>query len=94
MSQHESFTPWLKYRRSQAWWLWAGVALVVLAVIGSMTSPMAIGEAAKHSRVVGAGKTIIEGGTGGSSPLPVTTWWLSTPTPRVAILNAWRSCYR
>src|SRR5438270_10397262 len=73
MSQHESFTPWLKYRRSQAWWLWAGVALVVLAVIGSMTSPMAIGEAAKHSRVVGAGKTIIEGGTGGSSPLPVTT---------------------
>ena len=77
MSQHESstskFTPWLKYRPSRAWWLWAGVALVVLAVIGSMISPMAIGEAAKHSRVVGAGKTIIEGGTGGSSPLPVTT---------------------
>src|SRR5713101_8442614 len=77
MSQYEFFTSkfpaWLNYRPTQARWLWAGVALVALVVIGSTTSPLAVGEAAKHVRVSGAGRTIIEGGTGGTSPLPVTT---------------------
>ena len=77
MSQHESFTSkfraLLNYRPTQGWWLWVGVALVTLVVIGSITSPLAVGEAAKQGHVSGAGKTIIEGGTGGTSPLPVTT---------------------
>ena len=77
MSQYEFFISrfrmWLNYRPTQARWLWAGVALVALVVIGSATSPVAVGEGAKHGRVSGAGKTIIEGGTGGTSPLPVTT---------------------
>ncbi len=77
MSQYEfvtsKFPAWLNHRPTQAWWLCAGVALVALVVIGSTTSPLAVGEAAKHGRVSGAGRTIIEGGTGGTSPLPVTT---------------------
>ena len=77
MSQCEFFTSkipaCLNYRSTQARCLWAGVALVALVVIGSPTSPLAVGEAAKHGRVSGAGRTIIEGGTGGNSPLPVTT---------------------
>jgi len=77
MSQYEFFTSkfpaWLNYRPTQARWLCAGVALVALVVIGSTTNPLAVGEAAKHGRVSGAGRTIIEGGTGGTSPLPVTT---------------------
>jgi hypothetical protein len=77
MSQYKFFTSkfpaWLNYRPTQARWLWAGIALVALVVIESPTSPLAVGEAAKHGRVSGAGRTIIEGGTGGTSPLPVTT---------------------
>jgi hypothetical protein len=77
MSQYKFFTSKFPARfncqPTQARWLWAGVAIVALAVIGSTTSPLAVGEAAKHARVSGAGRTIIEGGTGGSSPLPVTT---------------------
>jgi hypothetical protein len=38
-----------------------------------MTTAVATDEPAKHGRVSGAGKTIIEGGTGGAAPLPVTT---------------------
>src|SRR5437588_1945704 len=77
MSQYEFFTSkfpaWLNYRPTPTRWLWAGVVLVALVVLGSTTSPLAVGEAAKHGRVSGAGRTIIEGGTGGTSPLPVTT---------------------
>jgi hypothetical protein len=49
------------------------VPLIVLAVVGPLTSVVAKGEAGKHLRVSGAGKTIIEGGTGGATPVPVTT---------------------
>jgi hypothetical protein len=77
MSESESFTSKfrarLNYRPIRAWWLWGGVALAALVVVGSITSPVAIGEEAKHGRVSGAGRTIIEGGTAGASPLPVTT---------------------
>src|SRR5947208_15793426 len=47
--------------------------LIALAVVGPSTSVVAKGEAGKHLRVSGAGKTIIEGGTGGAAPVPVTT---------------------
>jgi hypothetical protein len=77
MSQRESFISrfraQLNNRPTQAWGLWAGMVLVAFVVVGSITSPLAIGEAAKHARVAGAGRTIIEGGTLGTSPLPVTT---------------------
>src|SRR2546430_106412 len=77
MSKHESFTSKLRVRLNQhprqGRLLWAGVGLVALAVLGSITGPLAVGDAPNHGRVSGAGKTIIEGGTGGSSPLPVTT---------------------
>jgi hypothetical protein len=77
MSESQSITSkfraLLNYRPIRAWWFWAGVVLVAFYVVGSSTSPLAIGEEAKHGRVAGAGKTIIEGGTPGTSPLPVTT---------------------
>jgi len=57
----------------QSWWLWAGALLIVFAIVGPVTSVVATGEAAKHGGVSGAGKTIIEGGTGGAAPVPVTT---------------------
>jgi hypothetical protein len=57
------------------WWLRIGAALLALAAVGFMTSLLAVGALAREGtgRVAGAGKTIIEGGTGGASPLPVTT---------------------
>jgi hypothetical protein len=77
MSESESFTSKfrarLNYRPVRALWLWVGVALAALVAVGSIASPVAIGEAAKHGRVSGAGRTIIEGGNAGTSPLPVTT---------------------
>ncbi len=76
MSRYLSFTwklrAWLK-RPGQVWWPWLGVGFVALMVIGSITSSLANGEATKHGRVSGAGKTIIEGGNGGNPLLPVTT---------------------
>jgi hypothetical protein len=57
----------------RSWWLWAGAVLIAFAMIGPSTSIVAKGEAGKHLRVSGAGKTIIEGGTGGAAPVPVTT---------------------
>jgi hypothetical protein len=51
----------------------AGV-LLGLAVIASVSGPAAASaESTSHVEVSGAGRTIIEGGTGGSSPLPVFT---------------------
>ena len=78
MSHDNSFASepglWLPYRRPvQRIWLCAGVVLIALAVVGSMTTAVTTDEPAKHGRVFGAGKTIIEGGTGGAAPLPVTT---------------------
>jgi len=78
MSSNNSFASKLRARiraRSyvQSWWLWAGAVLIALAVVGPSTSIVAKGEAGKHLRVSGAGKTIIEGGTGGAAPVPVTT---------------------
>ena len=78
MSSNNSFASKLRARiraRShvQSWWVWAGAMLIALAVVGPSTSVVAKGEAGKHLRVSGAGKTIIEGGTGGTAPVPVTT---------------------
>ena len=77
MSESESFTSkfraLLNYRPIRAWWLGAGAVLIAFVVVGSMTHAVATGESAKHDRVSGAGRTIIEAGTGGTAPVPVTT---------------------
>jgi hypothetical protein len=78
MSQNNSFASepgmWLRDRvRMPKWWLSAGAVLIAFAVVGSMTHAVATSETATHGRVKGAGKTIIEGGTGGTAPLPVIT---------------------
>jgi hypothetical protein len=77
MFQNNSFASepgmWLRNRfRMPKWWLSAG-ALLIVFVVGSITHAVATGESAKHGRVSGAGRTIIEGGTGGTAPVPVTT---------------------
>jgi hypothetical protein len=62
--------------RLGAWWprLRLGGLLLVLALIASVSGPAAVGaESDNHLQVSGAGRTIIEGGTGGSAPLPVMT---------------------
>jgi hypothetical protein len=64
------------HSRLGRWWprLRLGGALLVLAVIASVSGPAAVGaESDSHLQVSGAGRTIIEGGTGGSAPLPVMT---------------------
>lgn len=77
MSRYESSTwklrAWVSNRLRHVWRPWLGIVLVALIVVGSITRSLASGEATKHGRVSGAGKTIIEGGTGGNSPSPVTT---------------------
>jgi hypothetical protein len=65
-------TAWLLCQ-SRLRWSCLGVLLLATIAVGSMISSRASGEAMQHGHVSGAGKTIIEGGTGGSSPLPVTT---------------------
>lgn len=76
MSHYGSLTcklrAWLSHQ-SRLRWSCLAVALLATIVIGSIISSRASGEAMLHGRVAGAGKTIIEGGTGGNSPLPVTT---------------------
>ena len=54
--------------------LWAGAALLAAALIASAAPRVAAGEesGAGH-QVSGAGKTIIEGGTGAPAYIPVTT---------------------
>src|SRR6266566_4256930 len=64
---------WHRSHVQKSWWLWAIAILIALAVVGPFTSIIARGETGKQARVSGAGKTIIEGGTGGTTPLPVTT---------------------
>ena len=49
-------------------------ALIAFAVIASASGPVVAGaESNNHVQVSGAGRTIIEGGTGGASPAPVVT---------------------
>jgi len=58
------------------WWprLRLGGALLTFAVIASASGPVIAGaESDSHLQVSGAGRTIIEGGTGGLSPVPVMT---------------------
>jgi len=59
------------FRRSL---LLVGAALLTIALIGSAARPIAAGAARDGDhQVAGAGKTIIEGGTGAPSFIPVTT---------------------
>lgn len=65
---------WFNQRlRIRSWWLCAVATLTTVAVIGSMWSQAAAGDTPKQGRVSGAAKTIIEGGSGGAAPVPVTT---------------------
>lgn len=51
-----------------------GGLLLIVALIGSTSRPIAAGAAGEGDhQVMGAGKTIIEGGTGAPSYIPVTT---------------------
>jgi len=62
--------------RLVAWWpkVRLGGALLALALIASASGPVGVGaESEGPLQVSGAGRTMIEGGTGGSSPLPVMT---------------------
>lgn len=62
--------------RLGSWWprLRLGGTLLALALIASVSGPATVGaESVSHLQVSGAGRTIIEGGTGGTSPLPVMT---------------------
>lgn len=51
---------------------WIRPTFIVLVSFCSIAN-FATGETTKSVRVSGGGRTIIEGGTGGSSPVPVTT---------------------
>jgi hypothetical protein len=61
-------------RRPTRWWLSSSLLLACAILVGILSSPLA-GAAANDDglRVSGAGKTIVEGGTGGTTPEPVTT---------------------
>ena len=62
--------------RLGAWWpkLRLAGALVAFALIASASGPVAVGaETEGQLQVSGAGRTIIEGGTGGNAPVPVMT---------------------
>lgn len=67
-------TPSASARRAR-WLLWYSMVPVCAVLLVALASPFE-GAAAKDNddhRVSGAGKTIIEGGTGGTTPEPVTT---------------------
>jgi hypothetical protein len=55
-------------------WLWAGAVLLAAALVGSAAPRVAAGdESGGDHQVSGAGRTIIEGGTGAPAYIPVTT---------------------
>jgi hypothetical protein len=54
-------------------WSLQTIAVLSALVLGGMTISIAAVGAERHDSVSGAGKTIIEGGTGGAAPMPVTT---------------------
>jgi hypothetical protein len=61
----------LSYRKLA---LVVGAVLLAIALVGSAVRPIAVGAAREGGHdVAGGGKTIIEGGTGGPHPIPVTT---------------------
>jgi len=60
-------------RLMQAWWFWAAVTMLAVVIAGTLTRTLAKEEITNGKRVSGAGKTIIEGGTGGMAPVPVIT---------------------
>jgi hypothetical protein len=61
-------------RRRRRWWVWPGALLLALAVVASLNASRGRASADDNNlRVSGAGRTIIEGGTGGTTPVPVIT---------------------
>jgi hypothetical protein len=61
-------------RRGRRFWLLAGATLLAAALVVSATRSITAGaEREGDHQVAGAGKTIIEGGTGAPAYIPVTT---------------------
>jgi hypothetical protein len=55
-------------------WVLIGAAILAAALAGSVSAPIVAGASKDGDhQVSGAGRTIIEGGTGGAQPQPVTT---------------------
>jgi hypothetical protein len=60
--------------RRRKFWLWAGAVLLAAALVGSAAPRVAADEGSGGDhQVAGAGKTIIEGGTGAPAYIPVIT---------------------
>ena len=85
-----------RLRGMRRWWIVAGAALAALVIVGLVTSPLTAGATAHDAgeRVAGTGKTIIEGGTGGATPSPVTTLLAFHASAQGETLNAWLSRHR
>jgi hypothetical protein len=65
---------WLRQsRRLHSWGAAVAALLLALALIGAAGQPPSGTARESGHQVSGAGKTIIEGGTGGTAPVPVTT---------------------
>src|SRR3979411_602616 len=65
---------WLrKARRLYKWGAAMGAVVLALALISAAAQPAAESSKESSHQVSGAGKTIIEGGTRGAAPMPVTT---------------------
>jgi hypothetical protein len=64
---------WARLTRTHPWRSLLAVAALICAAAVSQTASATSATPASHHRVAGAGTTIIEGGTGGTSPVPVTT---------------------
>jgi hypothetical protein len=60
-------------RRSPRSWFWSSMVLLDAVLLLALASPFTGAAARDDHGVSGAGKTIIEGGTGGTTPQPVTT---------------------
>jgi hypothetical protein len=64
---------WARTPFRHPWWGLAVCAAVVAVAVVTQTASARSTTRAAHHGAAGAGRTIIEGGTGGTSPLPVTT---------------------
>jgi hypothetical protein len=76
MSQGQLMSAGSAASRLGPWWtrLKLGGALFAFAIMASASGPVvASAETDSNAQVSGAGRTIIEGGTGGTSPMPVMT---------------------
>ena len=66
-------SPWVRLLLRHPWRGLFACAVVISAAAVTQTASATSTTPPAHHRAAGAGRTIIEGGTGGMSPLPVTT---------------------